>query len=45
MVYSEKDDASKVFNIFSDILYPVFEKNCPLKEINCKKAKPRKAVD
>jgi len=42
VVYNEKDDASKAFNIFSDILYPVFEKNCPLNKINCKKAKPRK---
>ncbi|XP_065573607.1 molybdenum cofactor sulfurase 2-like isoform X5 [Artemia franciscana] len=42
VVYNEKDDASKAFNIFSDILYPVFEKNCPLNKINYKKAKPRK---
>ena len=38
VIYNEKDDAAKAFNIFPDILYPVFEKNCPLKKINCKKA-------
>ena len=45
VVYNEKDDASKAFNIFSDIVYPVFEKNYPLNKINFKKAKPRKPVD
>ena len=44
VVYSEKKDTSKAFNIFSDILYPVFEKNCPLYETKCKKAKPRKPL-
>ena len=42
VVYNAKNDATQAFNIFLDILYPVFEKNCLLKEINCKKAKSRK---